>query len=86
MVQSFIIYSSLFIVMSFFGMMYDRTKRCYKENGPSEVYFWLPILFVTIILGMRYDVGTDHVGYIHDYLYVTNQQFEVGFAWLMDTC
>lgn len=86
MVQSFIIYSSLFIVMSFFGMMYDRTKRCYKENGPSEVYFWLPILFVTIILGMRYDVGTDHVGYIHDYLYGTNQQFEVGFAWLMDTC
>lgn len=86
MVQSFIIYSSLFVVISFFGTMYYRAKKYHKGNGQSEVCFWFPILFFAVIIGLRYDVGTDHVGYIHDYLYGTNQQFEIGFAWLMDTC
>ena len=62
MVQSFIIYSSLFIVILFFGTMYYRAKKYHKGNGQSEVCFWFPILFFAVIIGLRYDVGTDHVG------------------------
>lgn len=44
MVQSFIIYSSLFIVMSFFGMMYDRTKDVIKRMDRRKFIFGADIV------------------------------------------
>ena len=68
MLQSIFIYGLVLLVLYSTGRVsYLRTRK--RIAGVSFNYWesWLPILFFSIIFGLRYDVGTDHLSYLESY-------------------
>lgn len=68
MFQSILIYGLVLLVLYTSGKISClRTKR--QQIGISFNYWetWFPIIFFSIIFGLRYDVGTDHLAYLESY-------------------
>lgn len=68
MLQSIFIYGFVLVVLYAFGKIsYKRVQR--RTISVSFNYWesWFPIIFFSIIFGLRYDVGTDHLRYLEAY-------------------
>ncbi len=80
MVQSLIVYSLLMFTMILFAVYASRRNGYILSSGILvKRSFWrfevvFPLFLFAIIFGMRYDVGVDHLGYLHGYL----QKIHVG--------
>lgn len=75
MVQSLIVYSLLMFTMILFAV-YTSRRNGYISSSRILVKrsFWrfeviFPLILFSIIFGMRYDVGVDHLGYLEAYLW-----------------
>lgn len=73
MVQSIIVYSSLMFTMILFAVYASKVKNYISSGQVVKKSFWrfeiiFPLLLFAAIFGMRYDVGADHLGYLHGYL------------------
>ena len=84
MLQSLIIYSSLILMMIFFGIIASqRTFRLSKTRSTVaylarfEIIF--PMILFAIVFGLRYDVGIDYLGYLDNYLNGISDKFEPFF-------
>ena len=70
--QTIIIYSLYIIVMFTCTKVYARRKLAVKSNSFVSLYFKpeivLMILFFSFMAGIRYDVGTDHLFYMDQYV------------------
>ncbi len=81
--QTYLLYALLFLVMFLLA----------KRASDKGEWFWmvLAILIYSIIFGMRYGVGVDHLSYLADYQRVSfalDSQYddtEVGFRFIRDT-
>src|SRR5690554_1376155 len=74
MLQSLFVYSSLLDIMILFSLVtqqrhsYSKTLSSEGENNSFwKIYIIFPLIVFSIIFGMRYDVGTDHLAYISTY-------------------
>ncbi|PKR80298.1 hypothetical protein CW751_10630 [Brumimicrobium salinarum] len=74
MLQSLLVYSSLFAVMMLFSMVtqqrhsYSKIVSAEEENKSFwKIYIILPLILFAIVFGMRYDVGVDHLDYLNAY-------------------
>lgn len=78
--QTYIVYTLLFLVMFF----------CAKLSSERKEWVWLcfAIFIYSVIFGMRYGVGVDHLAYLEDYQRATfaldnpNDDTEVGFKFI----
>jgi hypothetical protein len=74
MIQSIIVYSLLMFTMILFAVYAARRNGYISSSGLLvKRSFWrfeviFPLILFAIIFGMRYDVGVDHLGYLHGYL------------------
>lgn len=81
--QTYLLYTLLFLVMFLLA----------KRASDKGEWFWmvLAILIYSIIFGMRYGVGEDHISYLKDYkqlAFVLDNSYddtEVGFRLIRDT-
>ncbi len=66
--QSFFIYTLVFSVLFFCGIILSkRTTNSTTLMSFNRWENWLPILFFTLIFGLRYNVGTDYLRYLYTY-------------------
>ena len=78
--QTYIVYILLFLMMFF----------CAKLSSERKEWVWLcfAIFIYSVIFGMRYGVGVDHLAYLEDYQRATfaldnpNDDTEVGFKFI----
>lgn len=74
MIQSIIVYSLLMFTMILFAVYASKRNGYISSSGLLvKISFWrfeviFPLILFAIIFGMRYDVGVDHLGYLHGYL------------------
>lgn len=81
--QTYLLYTLLFTTMLFLA----------KRASDKGEWFWmvLAILIYSIVFGMRYGVGVDHIGYLEDYQrlsFALDSQYddtEAGFRFIRDT-
>jgi len=85
MLQSSIVYLSLIFVLTAFGMI--TAKFAAPNRQDLSFYRWeviIPMIYFSLIFGMRYGVGVDHLSYLNTYLNGEGKdRFEPGFRWLM---
>lgn len=87
-IQSILVYFLLLSLMMFFFYLAYRKTYHYNEYAlkSQNNNFWIfeivfPILIFSLIFGMRYDVGTDHLSYLDYYLSkFENSKFEYLFS------
>lgn len=67
--QSILIYGLVLSVLYICGKIASLRTRKLIPGNVSFNYWesWIPIFFFAIIFGLRYDVGTDHLGYLSTY-------------------
>jgi len=80
MAQSIVIYSFLILSLVLFGSI---TKINYNYSAQRR-YFWCwEVIFIlviySVITGVRYDVGVDHLSYLNQYLYPQYKLLEQEF-------
>ncbi|MDC6389771.1 EpsG family protein [Maribacter sp. PR1] len=92
MLQSFVVYGGLMLIMIFLGARYTYT---YNNGMTQKEPFWqleimTTILVFAFICGIRYDVGVDYPTYLKTIKYVNNHPFvssltdyEIGFVWIL---
>jgi len=74
MIQSIIVYSLLMFTMILFAVYASKKVRYTSSSGLTiQRSFWrfeilVPLILFAVIFGMRYDVGVDHLNYLHGYL------------------
>lgn len=81
--QTYLLYALLFLVMFLLA----------KRASDKGEWFWmvLAILIYSIVFGMRYGVGEDHISYLKDYVqlaFASDNPYddtEVGFRFIRDT-
>lgn len=91
MFQSIIIYTLLLVVMVAFGQSSTSAERRWERKGEGNVRCltwneWIPILIFSALMGMRYDVGTDHLQYMDSYLSVLPERWELFFLEYSQFC
>lgn len=96
MLQSVFIYTFIILVMLLLAIGVKKRSmscvnfsKCIVDRGK----FWYPeviflILFFSLMFGMRYNVGTDHLSYLYAYLNdsVEVSRFEPLFRWITNYC
>ena len=85
MIQSILVYSLLLGIMMFFFYMASLKNQTvnYPLNANQTISFnsfqiLIPIFLFSIVFGMRYDVGVDHLAYLEAYIWnldVTKNEF-----------
>lgn len=94
MFQSIIIYTFIIVVMLIFAWFASR-KTVYTQLNGMIIQccpFWsfemiFPLVFFAIMFGMRYDVGTDSLGYLDYYnTGIKESKFELLFTLLTQIC
>lgn len=81
MTQSFIVYGFLISTLVLLGRI---AKINYNSSSVKERNFWCwEIIFIlltySVISGIRYDVGVDHLSYLGNYLSPQNSHLEIEF-------
>lgn len=89
MIESFLIYTSLLIIIPFLG---HTANQYYLRSDTNRIYHYWGILFCIIILfsiifGARYNVGIDYLNYKNIYETIKNGKvtddiIEPGFYWI----
>lgn len=94
MIQSILVYTLLAFTLSLLGWnVYRRESRLKLMNPDSELSFWsweivTSILLVTVMMGIRFNTGSDYAMYLDQYNHVkaTGQfaraDFEIGFYYI----
>lgn len=97
MLQSILVYTFIILVMLLFANIAKR-KAVYQTGQYGELVqkrsFWsfeivFMLLFFALMFGMRYDVGTDHLGYLFSYIEGSvdeNLRMEPLFRWISKIC
>lgn len=97
MIQSILVYTFIILIMLFFANVAKR-KAVYQTGQYGELVqkrsFWsfeivFMLLFFALMFGMRYDVGTDHLGYLFSYIEGSvgeNLGMEPLFRWISKIC
>lgn len=92
MLQSYIVYIFLALVMSVCGVIasYRERKMCLVSGGVRRLSFAYPeiivmILSFAVIFGCRYNVGVDYPHYLDAYLWGSDREFEPLFAFVTET-
>ena len=97
MLQSILVYTFIILIMLFFANIAKR-KAVYQTGQYGELVqkrsFWsfeivFMLLFFALMFGMRYDVGTDHLGYLFSYIEGSvgeNLRMEPLFRWISKIC
>src|SRR5690554_856300 len=74
--QSMVLYSLLILVMFFVAELYSlkqtyQVVNCKKSIYPKSgiIYLIFIILFFSLMMGLRYNVGTDYLAYQKGYIY-----------------
>ena len=79
--QTIFIYTSILFTMMILGYIAairDHSMSINRKNIPKFLRFeiFLSLLIFSIIFGMRYDVGEDHLHYLNDYLSLSMDRYE----------
>lgn len=94
MIQSIIIYSVLFAIMLLFAII-DAKRRLRTQSGFSQdqsqsiwkTQILIPVILFSVVFGMRYDVGTDHLTYLYKYVNeIKTERYEPLFGLLTEIC
>lgn len=97
MLQSILVYTFIILIMLLFANIAKR-KAVYKTGQYGELVqkrsFWsfeivFMLLFFALMFGMRYDVGTDHLGYLFSYIEGSvgeDLRMEPLFRWISKIC
>ena len=97
MIQSILVYTLIILVMFLFANIAKR-KAVYQTGQYGELVqkrsFWsfeivFMLLFFALMFGMRYDVGTDHLGYLFSYIEGSvgeDLRMEPLFRWISKIC
>lgn len=97
MIQSILVYTFIIMVMSFLAIS-ARNESIRYDNFSSitnqKTKFWYPevifmILFFSLMFGMRFNVGTDHLTYLLGYISgesAENLRFEPLFRYITAVC
>lgn len=97
MLQSILVYTFIILIMLFFANIAKR-KAVYQTGQYGELVqkrsFWsfeivFMLLFFALMFGMRYDVGTDHLGYLFSYIEGSvgeDLKMEPLFRWISKIC
>ncbi len=90
--QSIVLYSALILLMILLAKLYSL-KQAYSVLGKSEIignragmiYLVIIMLSFSIMMGLRYDVGTDYMAYQEGYIYNYDVgKGEVLFNWIRE--
>lgn len=90
LIQTLFIYSLLIITMVVCTKKSERRQLYYVQKHPNRIapFFTNEIVFLvfifSLITGLRYDVGTDHLFYLEAYLDGDNERLEFLFSGLSD--
>ena len=80
-IQTFLIYILLYLIL------YGQSKRSEFNNSLNPILFALSVY--SVIFGLRYGVGTDHLSYLEAYNEASNgtveNNIEIGFAMITNT-
>lgn len=80
-IQTFLIYIFLYLIL------YGQSKRSEFNNSLNPILFAL--IVYSVIFGLRYGVGTDHLSYLEAYNEASNgtaeNNIEIGFAMITNT-
>lgn len=97
MLQSILVYTFIILIMLLFANIAKR-KAVYQTGQYGELVqkrsFWsfeivFMLLFFALMFGMRYDVGTDHLGYLFSYIEGSvgeDLRMEPLFRWISKIC
>ena len=92
LLQTLFIYSSFIVVMYICGLRIEQKSQSLTLSGATfgnKAFFQSAIfmfLFFAILVGLRYDVGTDHLGYWTTYLEGSNSRQEFLYRQLSNIC
>lgn len=89
---AYFVYIGLLVLLLFFSITEVRLQTSIKQYSKKSLfhnpYTSIPILIFTIIIGLRYDVGIDYIGYKKNYDSLINPirdidlYFEIGYAYM----
>lgn len=89
--QGLFVYAILICTMELFAINLAKdTPYITNSNGTlkEKTFFrWniiIPMLIFSIIFGMRWDVGWDHIPYLYAYIYDDVERFEFGFRFITE--
>ena len=84
MLQTILVYTLMLCAMMFYGAIASRREALYPHKQLSFCTWevWTPLLLFAAIMGMRYDVGVDHLSYKRSYLSGEGFHREPIFRWL----
>ena len=91
--QSIVLYSTLLLVMVSLAQMYSLNQRYQIANNvrvgesKSGIFYLIFIMFFfSLMMGLRYDVGTDYMAYQEGYIYNYDAgKGEVLFNWIRES-
>lgn len=76
MLQSFIVYGLLALIMFAFGRLANQRDKIRRCNGRSSIFWTWEIVVLlsifTFVAGVRWNVGVDHHNYLNNYLLYQN--------------
>lgn len=67
MLLAFLVYSFILIFVVFWGVVLKRKKALVTI---TNIHVWIPVIIISIIAGLRYDVGTDWENYRRFYEHI----------------
>jgi hypothetical protein len=91
MILTYTVYTSLFLIMFYFSIIEIDKKYMYytNKNILNNPFTIIPIIFFTIFIGLRYNVGTDYLWYKKNYeTHLTSfknvdEYFEIGYLFII---
>lgn len=90
--QTLLIYTSFIVVLYFSGLNIEKKRRALAVTDTPFTYkalfrsSFFMFLYFAVLVGLRYDVGTDHLHYWVAYELEGNERFEFLFQLLSDIC
>ena len=76
---AYFVYTLLLVIMVLSFSMINT----YQAAKIKPIILGFSIILFSLVLGLRYDVGTDYLGYKEDFL-AGNERFEVGYSLVCD--
>ena len=91
--QSLLVYSLMLFVMTLCGAIASHNSYNYvsysgeiKKSSFWRIEIIIPIILFSVIFGLRYDVGTDHLQYLNYYINGTPSKIEFLFKQITLIC
>lgn len=78
MVESIVVYVTLFVLMVLTGTSSNKNKLSPEKRIPG-IYMLIPCLIFAFVFGCRYNVGVDYMDYLEGYRGTYLRSHEIGF-------